>query len=220
MDRNRLLDIGWSLATNLFVLAGVALWDWPPGNVFVLFWIENVVLGVVTVVRIRTAAGTSQGVERPPRAGFFVMHYGLFALVHMVFVMMIATRAGVSWTWWAMGLPTVLLTIRYAADLLTGWFLGGQRFRVTPGEAFSSPYGRLVVLHTATIIGFFLLRPGSSRHRGWVGIFDPVRDWFAAQGYTVTDGALVVLILVAIKTVTDLRALGGFGAVGLRLGRA
>ena len=46
--RLRLADVGWILVTNLFVLAGVVVWGWPPGNVFLLFWVENAGLGVAT----------------------------------------------------------------------------------------------------------------------------------------------------------------------------
>ena len=58
--RSRWIDVAWALFTNLFVLSGVIAWGWPPGNVFVLFWIENVILGAVTAVRILTAEGAQQ----------------------------------------------------------------------------------------------------------------------------------------------------------------
>ncbi len=161
--RSRWIDVAWALFTNLFVLSGVIAWGWPPGNVFVLFWIENVILGAVTAVRILTAEGAdAPGSTDGPRwatAGFFVMHYGIFALVHGAFVAVIAIGIGLSWDWWTLGLPAVVIALRYLVDLATVWFLGGQRRSVGPGQAFASPYPRLIVLHFATLLGFAFAMP-------------------------------------------------------------
>lgn len=209
----RLFDIGWILATNLLVLAGVIAWGWPPGNVFLLFWIENAVLGAITAVRIATAEGSP---AQPPgpnsilrfprwgRVGFFLVHYGIFATVHLVFAGLIAVAAGVSWSFWALGLPAVLIGLRYAVDLAGGWFAGRQRFRIDAEQAFWSPYPRLIVLHVATLLGFAFVMPfGGRRDASWLTALDPVRAWFEALGYPISDGAVLVALLMVLKTVAD-----------------
>ena len=65
----RLFDIGWVLLTNLTVLAGMIAWGWPPGNVFLLFWVERVILGAVTAVKAHTAQGLTRPRTRATRVG-------------------------------------------------------------------------------------------------------------------------------------------------------
>ena len=225
--RYRLFDIGWVLATNLLVLAGVIAWGWPPGNVFLLFWIENAVLGAVTAVRIATAQGPAaqppgpKSILRFPRWGrvaFFVVHYGIFAAVHLVFVGPIAVGAGVSWSFWALGLPAVLIGLRYAVDLAGGWFAGRQRFETDAEQAFWSPYPRLIVLHVATLLGFALaMPPGGAGQASWLAALAPVRAWFDALGYPISDGAVLVALLMMLKTIADLAMIRGAAPRGLQV---
>lgn len=211
--RNRILDVAWVLATNLFVLAGVLLWGWPAGNVFLLFWAENVILGVVTVVRILSATGTprqpvgSNSIERWPPIGqavFFTVHYGVFAMVHGGFVLAIAVMAGVEPGFWLYGFPVLLIALRYVTDLATRWFLGGQRHTVSPGRAFAWPYPRLVILHFATLIGFgYVMSSRFGDESGWGRVLDPVRAFFDSLGLTLNDGAVLVALLMILKTVVE-----------------
>ena len=131
LPRARWLDLGWALFTNLFVLAGVLAWGWPPGNVLVLFWVENVILGVVTAVRIATAQGGLQpGAPTGSRVAkvlFFTVHYGIFALVHGVFAGIIAFSIGMQVGFWSLAVPALLIALRYVVDLATTWFIGEQR---------------------------------------------------------------------------------------------
>lgn len=219
--RNRLLGIAWVLATNLFILAGVVAWGWPPGNVFLLFWAENVILGVITVVRILTAQGTpgqpagTRSVQRWPAWGqalFFSFHYGLFALVHLVFVTLVAVNAGVEWGFWMLTFPVLLIALRYVIDMATVWFLGGQRRSVSPGEAFAWPYPRLIILHVATLIGFFftMQRFGGTTSR-MNEILAPLQALLERFGHDLSDGAVLVAMLMLLKTVVEIGVLLGAG---------
>lgn len=207
LARSRWIDVGWALFTNLFLLAGVIAWGWPPGNVFVLFWVENVILGVATTIRILTAEGPEAPGSAPrpqwATAGFFVMHYGIFALVHGVFVGLIAVGIGVSVSWWALGVPAVLIALRYTVELATVWFLGAQRRTVSPGTAFASPYPRLIVLHFATVLGFAFAMP-FGRSGGFVGqIMAGLQQLFDSFGLTLSAGAALVALLMLLKTIAD-----------------
>lgn len=214
VDRSRLIDLGWVLCTNLLVLAGVIAWGWPPGNVFVLFWIENVILGVVTTVRIATAQGRADGAPRWARSAFFVAHYGIFAIVHGAFALFIAFSVGFAPTLEALGLPAILIALRYVVELATGWFRGGRRKTVTPDQAFAWPYPRLIVLHVATLLGFAAVM-SSGRTTGVVAqALGPLLNWLERTGLQITDGVLVVALLIVLKTVADLAVLSGRPGTG------
>lgn len=124
-----MLPVALAIAVNAVTVLGVVAFDWPVGNVFVLFWVENAVIGAWNVVRILTARGAAGEREstirvngRPTKAGtgalalFFCVHYGLFCLVHAVFTGFVAYQLGVAATFVLLGLPIVLIVIRYTVE--------------------------------------------------------------------------------------------------------
>jgi len=59
------------------------------------------------------------------------------------------------------------------------------------------------VLHLTTLLGFFLVMSQLGRRPG-TGPVGDVLGWLAAHGLPVTTGALVVTLLMVIKTIADL----------------
>lgn len=206
------LAIAMSVAWNLVALLGVLVLGWPAGNVLALFWVENAVLGLVTLVKVITAQGTSTGkitVNGRPRAGspglyaaFFTFHYGLFCLVHLVFTGFVAVSVGLQPTFWLLGFPAVLLVVRYAVEIATSWFgAGGQRATISSSQAMAQPYPRIIVLHLAVLGAFALVISGSGGAGGpaWL---QTATDLLPAAWRT--DGVAVVALLLVLKTVVDL----------------
>lgn len=205
----RWLNLAWSLVINLMVLVGVIALQWPPGNVFLLFWAENAILGLVTAVMVQTATGVASSPPSgptPPRwvqTGFFVVHYGIFLVVHAAFVAMVAFSIGVSLSFWALALPVGLILLRYAVDLAGGWFAGGQRRRLTSSEAMALPYPRLIVLHLATLLGFGVVMLGVTRNSPWSATLRPTLQWLAAHGVEISAPVLAVGLLMVFKSISD-----------------
>lgn len=206
------LAVALSVAWNAVALLGVLLLGWPAGNVLLLFWVENAVLGLVTLVKVVTAQGEPTGtltVNGQPRQGspalyglFFTFHYGLFCLVHLVFTGVVAWQIGVEPTFWLLGLPAVLLVVRYAVETATSWFgADGQRRTISPSQAMGQPYPRVIVLHLAVLLSFGLVVGGAG--------VDGLPAWLSAvtdllpPGWR-TEGVLAVALLLVIKTVVDL----------------
>lgn len=79
------------LAANLLPLAGVLFWDWDVFALLVLFWMENVVVGVFFILRIVFAdlEDAALWVGKLFMVPFFCVHYGMFTAVHGVFVFML-----------------------------------------------------------------------------------------------------------------------------------
>lgn len=211
------LSVLLGLAMNLATLAGVAFWDWPAGNVFLIFWIENVVLGLWTIPKIVTARGAGatmplkiNGVNRTVSstgaALFFCLHYGLFCVVHLVFTALVAWRLGVELSFWFLGFPALLIVVRYSVEALTTWFgRGHRRDLVTPAQAMREPYPRIIVLQLAAIICFGLFVSGRG---SWVDTVAEVRDavtpWLVRLSPDLAgNGVFAVLVLTLAKTVVD-----------------
>ena len=205
------LAVALSVAWNLVALLGVLVLGWPAGNVLLLFWVENAVLGVVTLVKVVTAQGTSTTritVNGRPREGspalfgvFFTFHYGLFCLVHLVFTGFVAVAVGFEPTFALLGLPVVLLVVRYAVETATTWFgPDGQRRTLSASTAMGQPYPRIIVLHLAVLGAFALVLSGAGgTGPGWLTTLTaPLPPAWR------DDGVVVVALLLTVKTVVDL----------------
>ena len=96
------------VVANLVPLIGVLFFGWNVWMILIVYWLENGVVGVFNVLKILRAEGpivpsanwTMNGrpmsaVGRGAIAGFFLMHYGIFWLVHGFFVLTLPMFAGV-----------------------------------------------------------------------------------------------------------------------------
>lgn len=152
------------IGANLVPLAAVALGWWSTYEVVLVFWAENVVIGVLQVLRFATLAVLAGKVAALGVAVFFALHYGIFTFVHGVFVATLFAPAGVG----DAATPGALALLFSPDGLLFGLgalavshlvsygvnFVGGGEYRhVEPAALMMQPYGRVVVLHLAIIFG-------------------------------------------------------------------
>jgi hypothetical protein len=102
--------------------------------------------------------------ENVPIAGFFCMHYGIFWVVHGMFVLSFPVFAGgvggvggLVGTLGTIGLAVTGLVLSHGVSFLTN-YVGREEYRHTSaGERMSAPYGRVVALHLTIIFGAFLV---------------------------------------------------------------
>jgi hypothetical protein len=168
--------IAAAVGSSLVVAAGLLWADWPVFAVMVLYWAENVLVGLANVVRM-LIAGARQG----PVAllgslfmiAFFCVHYGLFTTIHGVFVLHLfgpqagdramggadpLTALGVLATRFADDRWLQLALLMTAALVLVDTLRWVTASRTAPqgsdvGKLMIAPYGRIVVLHVTLIIG-------------------------------------------------------------------
>lgn len=207
--------VGLSLGVNVVTLVGVLALGWPAGNVFLLFWAENAVLGLITLVKVATARQPARNPitvnDRPVGSSptlyalFFCLHYGIFCVVHLVFTAIVAWKVGIEPSFLLLGLPLLLVVVRYAVELATTWFgPHGQREAISPQTAMGQPYGRVIVLHVAVLLAFFVVLTGFAGGSPLGGVADALRPVLALLPVSWrTDGVAVTAILVGVKTVVD-----------------
>lgn len=184
------------VAVNLIPLVGVAFWGWSLMLILVLYWIESGIVGVVNIFKIAKAqgdaalpitvngnrltvrmAGMSSDFGRASLIGFFVMHYGIFWVVHGVFVFLLPLFASISSVTTdvsdpgfpfrsvdfgplpldALVLSAALLAASHVVSYFTNFLGRGEYLRVTPQAQMFSVYGRVVVLHITIIAGASLV---------------------------------------------------------------
>ena len=72
------LDVALYLALPL---VGLFVWGWDWRPIVLLYWLENITIGGAVFIGLARRARTDAASVFP--AGFFLMHYGLFTLVHL-----------------------------------------------------------------------------------------------------------------------------------------
>ena len=149
------------IASNLVPLYGVLAWDWPVFYVMALYWAENIVAGLFTLLRMFAA----QPLAAIPMGFFFCFHYGMFCAVHGVFVNALFNTGPERGEDAFALVHTLLTTPALSACVLLLALSHGWSFVAhvlgAPAEARATdlrkimmrPYGRMVVLHVAILVG-------------------------------------------------------------------
>ncbi len=166
------------LAYTALPLVGVLLLGWDWREIVLLYWLENISLGVAMVITMLRSADAPGGDDpavvgnltvngRPVRgpgagralAGFFALHYGIFTFVHGVFVILLIVGVFVP-------TPTAQSPFNGVGALIV-WIIGGTaqvlaaRFGPLPEKRGSalmlSAYPRMIVLHVSVIVGIVLI---------------------------------------------------------------
>lgn len=161
----------WVLvAANLVPLAGVLFFGWDLLALLLLFWMENVVIGVLNVARMILAdpADLALWAGKVFFVPFFCVHYGLFTAVHGVFVIALfgrkryetqgldlfepAARIIADFDLW---LPVAVLVASHLFSLLWNYLYRGEFRRARLQELMFRPYARVMVLHVTILFGGF-----------------------------------------------------------------
>lgn len=171
---------------NLLPLAGVLFFGWSVYEILLLFWAENLVIGLYTIARFVTLYRRNGDGRTLLLIPFFCMHYGMFTLVHGIFVVAlfrpddhISSQAGMS-----LWIPLLALLISHGASYAMN-FIGNREYqRVESKEVMVAPYRRVVILHLTIILGGMLVM------------------WLGAPVYAL---ALLIALKVFIDIVTHYR---------------
>lgn len=169
------ISIALLVAANLLPLLGVLLWDWDVFFLLLLFWCENVIIGLFGIARIVVSGTTENTFEGLFLPLFFLVHYGGFMFGHfMVLFGMYSgwieeegTTVAVPADYYGMVIENLNWVALVALFVSHGWsfvenFMGNQEHqRLTHGQAMALPYRRMMITHVALIAGgFFLMETG------------------------------------------------------------
>ncbi len=163
------------LAVDLIPVYAVLVLGWDAAALVFLYWLENLVIGALTLARM-TAVAAGKGAAS--LAGmvfvgpFFAFHYGLFCFVHGQFLNSFADLSEQT----AAGFPGPLDLVAGALaagpgmaallGIIIAWqawafiadFIGRGSYRKgNVAEEMSGPYGRIILLHIALFAGFAAL---------------------------------------------------------------
>jgi hypothetical protein len=158
------------IAANLLPLWAIVVWGWPVFPLLVLFWMENVAIGLTSALRMLLAdpGDIALWAAKLFMVPFFCMHYGLFTAIHGKLVFGIfggreyarldygwlpvhaAARAVQEYDLW---LPLAALVASHLFSLCWDYILRGGYRRAALTELMVRPYDRVFVLHLTIILG-------------------------------------------------------------------
>ncbi|MGI2336739.1 MAG: DUF6498-containing protein [Dehalogenimonas sp.] len=178
------------IVANIVPLLGVVFLDWQVFPIMFLFWMENVVIGVLNIFKMAMAQNNSPTIAKLFMIPFFTIHYGIFTLVHGVFVFamfggMLAESGSDfnfdSFKGLHLELGILALALSHGFSFFSNYIRRGEYKQISVSELMMQPYSRVVILHLTIIFGGFMVM-------------------------AFNDTVMGLVLLVIVKTVVDLFA--------------
>ncbi len=163
------------LAVDLFPIYGVIAFGWNAVPLVMLYWMENIIAGVMTLPRILISGASFGGMGLGMGlllCVFFTFHYGLFCAVHGTFLMVFVAMGDGTLGDQPPIMMDVLAMFRFGltSAIHVEWFVFAivafqvlvfvQEFLIksewkntNPMAEMFAPYGRIIVLHFAIFAG-------------------------------------------------------------------
>jgi len=164
------ISLGLLIVANAIPLVGVWLWDWDVFLLLLLFWCENVIIGLFGIARLIVAANNDTLREGLMLPLFFLVHYGGFMFGHfmVLFGMYSSFQEDLGGSaqpedYYRLVIEHVNWIVIVAVFISHGWsfienYMGrSEHERLSPMQAMGLPYKRMVITHVALILGGFFL---------------------------------------------------------------
>jgi hypothetical protein len=210
------------LTANAMPLVALLSGRWAAGDVLIAYWLENIVIGTWTLVKLATTAGPDAVTGQPGDApglletgrvsvlpdgsrvqypgiaarvamsAFFTVHYGMFTLGHGVFTFILVRSTGTTGSFADFALMLLVLFASHGLSTGIHWFARRERTQFGLGRTMAQPYGRILVMHTAVLGGGYLVSEGRVSDLGLL--------W---PGLAIVGPGL---LLIAVKVVADVAA--------------
>ena len=171
--------IALALGVDLLPVIGVLVYGWGAAPLVMLYWLENLIIGAATLIRILVSGFQFGGpvglLTSSFLAAFFTLHYGLFCLVHGVFLIGFLPGLDID----QMATPSPEMLSGMVQTLLAQWpglswivaayiFWHGLNLTLEMVDldvknrgdlvsAMFAPYGRIVVMHIGIFAGAYAL---------------------------------------------------------------
>ena len=160
------------ILSNLLPIYGVLFLGWEVFPIMLLFWTENVIIGVFNILKMLMAspASPAQWVAKLFLVPCFSVHYGGFAIAHgfvnfalfgganskvtdiLDLTVFLQVVGGYNFV-----LGFLSLFFSHCISFVTNYILNGKYKHASPGDLMFQPYGLAALLHITIIFGGFIL---------------------------------------------------------------
>jgi hypothetical protein len=159
------------ILSNIVPVLGVIFLDWQAFAILFLFWFENIVIGVSNVFKMALVSSNTikQAASKVSAIAFFIVHYGLFTLVHGIFIFVVfgdffteTVNSNVfdvfgNFADLQLGWAILALVISHTVSFFVNYVGKGEYKSTSLNQLMGQPYGRVVILHVTIIFGGFLV---------------------------------------------------------------
>ncbi|PLX28188.1 hypothetical protein C0581_03230 [Candidatus Parcubacteria bacterium] len=169
------------IVANLVPLFGVIFWGWDIATIIFLYWFENIVIGFYNIFRMKKAAQHATEMEINKEhivvktqkerdkikavtytflIPFFIVHFGIFSLVHGVFVFAMFGVPNIT----AISLLAAIgsLCVSHGISYTRNYIENQEYLKTNPTIQMFRPYKRIMIMHfTILLYGFVLLGIGA-----------------------------------------------------------
>lgn len=166
------LGLGLIIGGNLIPFYGIYAWGWDIFSIFFLYWAENAIIGIymiLTMLIVAVRNGILEVIGSLFLIPFFIVHYGMFCMGHLAILTGLFGPEELKGQLFGpedfvgfisntniQGFYIAFLGIAVAqAFVFFDLFLREFKNAASPGELMMRPYGRIVVLHLAILLGGF-----------------------------------------------------------------
>ena len=177
------LSIQALTVANLMPLFGVVFMGWDAAAIVLLYWIENLIIGLINIfrmilVKVESPAGQFQKLFMIP---FFCIHFGGFCAVHgffllaffkigstrdaftpgdpwlgpLIFLQLLYSVVMQLWESRPPGLewPVLGLAVSHGISFVKNFLFGQEYLLLKINQIMMRPYKRIVLMHVAIIAG-------------------------------------------------------------------
>lgn len=198
------------IAANLLPVTGVFIWNWSPQEVFMVYALETIIIGLFTLLKmgivtiVRKSDIWYNGNSRTKQSGlffmfFFLVHYGMFVAIQTGMFIQVSGIARqfqlgffsffLHWpqlfgpdTWYMMA----GFFISYGFSMYWNFLRTGQYRTISMTLLMFQPYGRIFIQQFTVILGSLFLSFGAGKI--FILIFAGVKTCF--EVFVNYDGIL------------------------------
>lgn len=159
------------IAANAVAVLTAAIGGWTLGDLFRLYLIELVVVGLVTLLQIRTASKPGAFAKsRGYLLIFFIAHYGSFCVFYLALLPQIVADFGaVAPNFWiVVAVPAAALAAAHAVSYVAD-YLPREASRISGVQAMVLPYARELPVHVPLILAAAFLSGVLPGHSAAIG---------------------------------------------------
>ena len=172
------------IAANLLPVAGVWIWGWSPKEVFIVYALETVIIGLFTLLKMGIVTAVRKtdiwynGPSRTKQSGFFFMlfflvHYGMFVAIQTGLFIQVSGiakeyKAGffdffIHWPHYLGPDAYYMLAgffISYGFSMYWNFLRTRQYRTISMMQLMFQPYGRIFIQQVTVILGSMFLTFG------------------------------------------------------------
>jgi hypothetical protein len=187
------------IAVNLLPVAGVWFWGWSAVEAFIVYALETLIIGIITIFKLAVASFAKGNNEWPANGKvtrqsgiffilFFIAHFGIFAAVQTAIFSQSAkiTPPGSGmfhffFNWYTyINKDIALMLLAFVISNLVRTFIPfirNEQYKTTPMILLMfQPYGRIVIQQFTVILGSMFLQFGLDKI--FILIFVVIRIFF------------------------------------------